>query len=576
MYCKMNVFTIAFPAKFQINARFAMNLLEAMDILRAKSGYTVKVKYLIGKSNLSHARSIMVTDWYDNSKTGDLFMFIDTDQTFLPEDILRVIGQKGDLRAGIYANRASQPTSMAEGETFNSAENNPLLFAATGFLCFTYEAVEILHAYMKKTEKLDRVVISDGVPMEDNCIPFFNPIIEDINKNGKTYWLGEDFSFSLRARRAGLKINGAIIHTLGHEMPFIVNYNKPIRQSANWDKSSIVYYCGNSRVRFSPTDKSLGGSEQAVVFLSAELVKQGYRVTVYGNVIPCLHEGVRYLRQEEFNVKDKFNIIILWRRFGLEALGPIEFANAVYVDLHDPTDPVALPKDLVQNKIKKIFVKSAYHRSLYPYLPDSQFEIIANGTQTETILAKPKPLRLANRFCYTSCYERGLVPILKYLWPALRKTIQDAELHIHYGSDLISEKTRTELEPLLKSPGVFEHGRSTYEEVIKERLQCLAQLYITDTPMEIDCLSVREAAIAGCIPVLSSKGVFSERAGIHVEGDPSLQSTQEEAATTIIKLYNLPQPQITKFREALFNSSLKQTWAETADLWTKKLVPPTS
>jgi len=573
----MNVLTIGFPAKFQINARFAMNLLEAMETLREKSGFTVKVKYLLGKSNLSHARSIMVTEWYDNSKQGDLFMFIDTDQTFLPEDILRVIGQKGDLRAGVYANRASQPTSMVEGgEGFNSAENNPLLFAATGFLSFTYEAVEIIHDYMKKTEKLDRVVISDGIPIEENCIPFFNPIIEDINKNGKTYWLGEDYSFSLRARRAGLKINGAIIHTLGHEMPFIVHYNKQVRQPVIWDKSSIVYYCGNSRVRFAPTDKTLGGSEQAVVFLSSELVKRGYRVTVYGNVVPCLHEGVRYLRQEEFNIKDKFNIIVLWRRFGLEALGPIEFANAVYVDLHDPTDPVALPKDLVLNKVKKIFVKSTYHRSLYSYLPDSQFEIIANGTQTEAILATQKPnSRQQNRFCYTSCYERGLVPILKYLWPVLRKTIKDAELHIHYGSELISDKTRVILEPLLKTPGVFEHGRSTYEDVTKERLQCLAQLYITDTPMEIDCLSVREAAIAGCIPVLSSKGVFSERAGIHIEGDPSLQAIQEEAAAAIIKLYNLSQPQTSKFREALFNNALKQSWSETADLWVKTLLPPT-
>ena len=133
----MNVLTIAFPAKFQINARFAMNLLESMESLRSKSRYIVKVKYLLGKSNLSHARSIMLTEWYDNSKKNDLFMFIDSDQTFTYEDILRVIEQKGDLRAGIYANRASMPTSLPEGDGFISAENNPLLFAATGFLCIT-------------------------------------------------------------------------------------------------------------------------------------------------------------------------------------------------------------------------------------------------------------------------------------------------------------------------------------------------------------------------------------------------------------------------------------------------------
>lgn len=570
----MKTLTLGIPAKFQINALFSISLMDALDTIKERSGYFVKTKFLLGKSNLSHARSIMVTEWYDQAKQEDLFMFIDSDQTFNAEDILRVINQKGDLRAGIYANRAQKPTSIPiDGENFQSSENAPLAYAATGFLCFTYEATQIIHEFIKKTENVDRVIISDDIPVECNCIPFFNPIIGNIHNNGKIYWLGEDFSFSLRARRAGLSIVGAIIHSLGHEMPFVVYYNKPLKKAPQiWDKDSIVYFCGNSRVCFSPEDKSLGGSEQAVINLSTQLAKRNHQVTVYGNVKPGFVDGVRYVRYEEFNVKDKFHKIILWRRYGLEALGPLEYANSVYVDLHDPTAPEALPKDLILNKVKKIFIKSKYHRQFYPLLPDTHFEIIANGTQTDFIQQLPnKPQREKNRFCYTSCYERGLIPILKYLWPHLKGLIPQAELHIHYGSNLISEPSKLALEPLLKQAGVFEHGRSAYETVIEERYRSLAQIYVTDTPIEIDCLSVREAAITGCIPILSSNGVFAERAGLHIEGDTNKKETLEMAAETIFKLYSLPDEQLNKYREGLIRNALKQTWSETADLWLKSM-----
>jgi hypothetical protein len=567
----MNTLTIGFPAKFQIHARFATSLLEAMDGLKAKSGYKIKVKYLLGKSNLSHARSIMVTEWYDQAKQGDLFMFIDTDHTFLDDDIIRVINQDGDLKAGIYANRASAPTSIPDNGPILLAENAPLAFAATGFLCFTYNACKTIHAYMKQRENLDRVIISDNIPTEDNCIPFFHPIITELNTNGKPYWLGEDFSFSLRAKRAGLKIVGATIHTLGHEMPFIVHNDKPLRKPIKWEQKSIVYYCGNSRVRFGPNDTKLGGSEQAVVFLSKELAKHGYKVTVYGNVHPIVQDGVTYSRHEEFVIKDKFDTIILWRRFGLEALGPLEFANAVYVDLHDPTDPKALPVELIQNKVKKIFVKSKYHRSLYPHIDDSKFTIIANGLQIEKIKSLQPIQRNNNRFCYTSCYERGLVNILRYMWPQIKLGIPDAEFHIYYGSDLISEKTKQELEPLFKQSGVYEHGRGTHEELLIERQRCLAQLYFTSCPLEIDCLSIREAAAVGCIPILSTKAVFPERAAIHIEGDPGSKEILELAAANVVKLHRLNESTTLAYRTALIESALKQSWAETAKLWIEKM-----
>jgi hypothetical protein len=567
----MNSLTIAFPAKIQIHARFAMNLLEAMDGLKAKSGYDVRVKYLLGKSNLSHARSVMLTEWYDASKKGDLFMFIDADHSFFDEDILRVIRQKGDLRAGVYCNRAGNNTSIPINGQFLTAENAPLLFAATGFLCITYEACQTIHTYMQQREGLDRVTISDGVPVEDACIPYFHPLIDTLSNNGKKYWLGEDFSFSLRARKAGLSIVGAIIHTLGHEIPYVSFYNKPLRPPQAWSANSIVYYCGNSRLRFGPNDIALGGSEQAVVYLSTTFAQQGYNVTVYGNVEPGTKDGVSYLRHEEFVHQDKFSTIILWRRYGLEALPRLIAAQSVLVDLHDPTDPAVLPKDLVQLKVKRIMVKSNYHRSLYNYLPDSMFSIVPNGLRSDHIVSlKPQiPARSKDRFCYTSSYDRGLVPILKYMWPVIKRARPAAEFHICYGSDLLPKPVKDELGPLLQQPGVYEHKRSSYDDTIMERYKSFAQLYVSGSPLEIDCLSVREAALTGCIPILSNGAVFPERTGIHIDGDPNSQCTLEKAAQTVLGLLDLPDEKLNQFTAAVLSSAQGQAqpWTELAAKW---------
>jgi len=563
--------TIGFPAKLQINARFAMNLIEALDQLKTKLKTPVNIKYLLGKSNIAHARSILLTEWYDQAKPNDLFMFIDTDQVFEPSDIIRVTNLSGDLRAGIYANRANLHTSIPSGYEFKTAENIPLDFAATGFLCITYKATKKVHEWMKVHEQLDRVTISDDPVKDETCIPFFHPLIE--NLHGKRYWLGEDFSFSLRARKANQKIMGVILHSLGHELPYVGFFNKPIRKPIEWSNQSIVYYCGNSRIRFGPSSTDLGGSEKAVVNLSEQFAKAGYDVTVYGNVEPTTQNDVIYKRYEEFVTNDHFNIIILWRGFGLEALPNITWAKKILVDLHDVTDPNKLLPHFVEHKVTKIFVKSNYHKTLYKHLPVAKFVVQPNGLEIEKInMYKPELRANQNEmnkthFCYTSSYNRGLIPILQYLWPKIKQHYEDATFHIRYGNDFIDEDTLLKLEELLKQPGVFEYGRSSFKETILERYKSSIQLYLTNTMSEVDCLSIREAAYVGCVPLISNSNVFSERAGIHIEGDINKVETFYKAFEAIRGYLELPNDKKKVYTQALKEASIPQTWTEVAQKW---------
>jgi hypothetical protein len=557
----MNTLTLGFPAKSQVNAVFMMSLMNSLPALKAQSNYAIQVKELLGKSNLPHARSILVTEWYDQAKEGDLFMFIDTDHTFTENEILRVIRQNGDLRAGIYGNKAGFPTSIPEGGAFQGSDNCPIRFAATGFLCFTYHAARTIHERMKALEGLDRVVISDNNPRENSVIPFFQPILTRL-ESGKIYWLGEDFSFSHRAKQAGLTIVGALTTNLGHEIPTLAYFRPPTR----WGPKSIVYYCGNSRVEFSPLDTKLGGSEQAVVYLSAALHAQGYHVTVFGNVKAGCYNGVVYRTHSDFSCADDFSTLILWRRYGLEALPNIKQAKRLLVDLHDPTDPKYLTPELM-SKVSSVMVKSNFHRSLYRSLPDSLFRIQPNGLVLDKLSPSIKPTRDPTRFCYTSSYDRGLIPLLRYTWPLIKAAIPEATFHIHYGSELLPPQVLSELVPLLKSDGVYEHGRSSYNEVVLERCRSVIQLYLTSTPLEIDCLSVREAAYLGCIPILSKYAVFSERAGIHIDGDPQLESTHQTTASTAISISRMTEDKREVLVKALQEESLKLTWMEVAAKW---------
>lgn len=337
-----------------------------------------------------------------------------------------------------------------------------------------------------------------------------------------------------------------------------------------WPKGSIVYICGECPLQFGPSDKDLGGSEQAVVQLSKAWAKLNLPVIVYGNVKECKKDGVEYRDIGELNMADTFDIAIFWRSYGIR-LFPLIKARVRLIDLHDSWDPKAYvsPKQLLEADY--FMVKSKYHRSLYPYVPDSKIKILMNGVQVdlfEKILEKiPEKKRDIHRFIYASTYERGLEPILKYTWPKIKKAIPDASFHIFYGMNRL-EKTALgqRLRDLFKQPGVEEHGRVDLAEIAKQKALAGFHLYISNSETEIDCISVRESLLCGSIPVLGNDYVFSERDGFHVTGSTDDSSTYKKAASIIIG--SLRRPGFLEKKRAEFRKSdTIISWEEIAKKW---------
>lgn len=162
---------------------------------------------------------------------------------------------------------------------------------------------------------------------------------------------------------------------------------QPLRYSVTkpkaWADNTVVILCGQGYEEWGPhtLDKGMGGSEEAVVYLSREFAKLGYEVTVYGEaeVYDLLTEAgppVDYRPWREFDKRDQFNVFVAWR-----APQFVEHVNAKVklVDLHD-----VIPAELVKDYPDTLYmVKSQYHRDLYPHLPDEKFRIIGNGIKKD-------------------------------------------------------------------------------------------------------------------------------------------------------------------------------------------------
>ena len=612
--------TIGIPTKLHLNGSMVLSLLTSC--MSQISNYTIVIRLLCGKSNIDQARSIVVSQWYDTANDDDLFLFIDSDQTFTRDDIMNVIGLKSDVACGIYCNSAGKPNVFPKDpEAFFKQRANDVYYAATGFMLIRRPILHKIADFIKKENNgYFRFWISMNEP---NIIPFFKQrfIDSELDPGTNKEWLGEDYAFCWLVRQVGGSIKAVLSSTIGHEVPNIKYFslqdymntmnknNSPIiskqiiekqlleqqlqqnnllhkiadfqntssnpsssnpsssnpssfnpsnstsNTSSNtlntiisepiknreierkWDNKSIVYYTGNSRIKWSGKSENLGGSETAVAMLSYYWTQQGYEVTVYGNVEEGIYKGVRYVKESEFKKDDHYETLILWRGFGCQML-PYVKANRLIIDLHDHTDGKFFMTDAM-NKVQKVMLKSMFHRKLFSMIPDGKIAIIPNGVDTQLldVVDTDKYFRKRYRLIYTSSYVRGLEHILMYGFPEIKRQIPQAELHIYYGRDLLENDFEKRLNELLKQPGVYEHGRISHQDLAKEYHQSTIHYYLTTAASaEIDCIAVKESLYAGCIPVLSTLAVFPERTGLHIEGDPTTKEVQLKAANTIVNI----------------------------------------
>lgn len=329
----------------------------------------------------------------------------------------------------------------------------------------------------------------------------------------------------------------------------------------------IVYYCGNC-IEWSPKDKNLGGSEQAVKHLTENWAKRK-SVIVYGNIKEIGKiNGVMYDNYKNFKAKRKYKTLIIWRHLGMNMLYNNLRAEKILIDLHDNLDITYYQCEILKDKISHIMFKSDFHVECASKLLQREIEkavVIPNGIRISNF-SKNKWKRKQFRMCYCSCYTRGLLPLLRYFFPVLKKLVPEAELHVYYGMEHVSKEFKDQITPLLKQNGVHDHGRQSIDEIVKEKHKSSFHLYYTDCLGEIDCISIRESLVAGCIPILSNENLFEHRDGIRFMEPTHLVSSYEKLAHHVSML--MKNKQLTEnFSAKLRHSKTIISWEDVSDQW---------
>lgn len=351
-------------------------------------------------------------------------------------------------------------------------------------------------------------------------------------------------------------------------MDFKWRYTKP----KIWADNTIVYFCSSAFEDWGPEslEEGCGGSEEAVIQLTKQLVKLGWDVTVYNNCKKeAIVDGVKWVRYERFNPRDMFNVLVSWRQN--QFLGPHTAVKKV-LDLHDVPDPRLYTKDSLKDV--KVFVKSQYHRSTLPHLEDDNFAIIPNGIDASQFTGAKK---IKNNLVWTSSYDRGLQNLLM-MWPEIKKQVPDATLDIAYGWNLydstpwgknkVGQNWKKEMIKLFDQEGVRERGRLSNNEVAELYKAADVWAYPTNFK-EIDCITATKAMAAGCVPITTNVAALKERnQGIMIEGEIGNTQVFNKFKRMLIDLLK-DEDKKAEIRQKL--NVAKYDWSEVAKQWDEEM-----
>jgi hypothetical protein len=173
-----------------------------------KAGYPVR--RLWGHSDIARGRSVIATEAL--AEGFDELMWIDSDVVFEPRDVDRLRRHGLPIVGGIYPLKGKRKlaiTALERETTLVFGKGGGIVelkHVATGFLHTrrsVYDAIRAHHAL--PTCRSDKPC---------GIVPYF--LSQIVEEDGESSYLGEDFSFCWRARRAGIGIFADTTIRLGH------------------------------------------------------------------------------------------------------------------------------------------------------------------------------------------------------------------------------------------------------------------------------------------------------------------------------------------------------------------------
>lgn len=248
------------------------------------------------------------------------------------------------------------------------------------------------------------------------------------------------------------------------------------------------------------------GSEEAVIFISKELVRLGYRVTVVGDPpagsLHALEEANPHYVSREKPLNRTFDIAVCWR---FSEIGSIirkrGLAKKIYFWPHDTIDQLH-PNDQFDDVLWLSEWQREHWMSVCPVF--ARFKrVFGNGIDPGQF--RPSPPRKNPYSCiYGSNYARGLEILLR-IWPEVKQQFPLATLDIYYGWQhwglLLPETEKWMRDAIERLPDVKEHGLVSHEELNRAYGQASFWTYPCIKP-ETFCITALRAQLSGAVPVI--------------------------------------------------------------------------
>ena len=296
-----------------------------------------------------------------------------------------------------------------------------------------------------------------------------------------------------------------------------------------WPTRSIVFYV--------PRRKGDGGDQ--LLRLAQAFRARDYEVTVYSSAQTRVIDGVSYHDLSEYVPNDIYSNIILWGDADL--LDNFQYrpnTKALVLNLDDDILNDYVCQRTVQESVDKIVVKSSYHRSLYNCYGWTKFEVIPPAISVEyfTDIENRHLPRERYQVLITE-YTPAVLTFVNTAWIRIKSTYPQAELHIWSVSGDKKEKVAPVLAPKAKGNGIVLHGNFTdMNESIRERFKSSIHVWLEDSDL-VSCQPVRLSALAGCIPIMPNRGVYTELPGINISGAVKEEFTMIEYAKSISAIF---------------------------------------
>jgi len=293
-----------------------------------------------------------------------------------------------------------------------------------------------------------------------------------------------------------------------------------------------------------------GGAETCIIKLAPFFAADGWRVVVFGTPgdFRGVHEGVEWWGSDEFLPGERFNTFVSSR--STLPFDGTPLAKVKLLWMHDVNiGPIENDVLMRPDKVLGLTNWHANHLQKLYGLPDDKMAVMPNGIDLSLFNKDDWDKTNKFNFIYSSSPDRGLDTLLS-LWPIIRNTFPEANLHLFYGWDMINKiinmhrsrgsggfleefrnKCINQIHALGgEEGGIYQHGRVNQAELAQHMAKCSFWTYPTEF-METFCITALEMQMSGVIPVTSNLAALQETVNPDVPkitGWPKNSSYQKE------------------------------------------------